>query len=171
MDGFTIASGAAGLVGLGLTLCQGLLKFYESWKGAEEDVKRMYSSVEQLAKTFILLRRSIQQGQFSKDVVAGVEESIQTCENGLLSLRKKLLKINGASQGNAGRSYRLRSQFQRVLYPFKESTIAKLKEICSDLQSNLALALETLQMQVIGSSLFSLPLFGFQRSAHWLTDY
>ena len=146
MDGFTIASSAAGLVSLGLTVCHGLLKFYESWKGAEEDVKRMYSSVEQLTKTFIYLRRSIQQSQFSRDVVARVEESINMCENGLLALRKKLLKINGASQGMAGWSYKLRSQFHRALYPFKESTIVKLKEICSDLQSSLGLALETLQM-------------------------
>ena len=146
MDGFTVASSAAGLVSLGLTVCHGLLKFYESWKGAEDDVKRMYSSVEQLTKTFIHLRRSIQHGQFSRDVVARVEESIRMCENGLLTLQKKLLKINGATQGNAGWSYKLRSQFQRALYPFKESTIVKLKEICSDLQSSLALALETLQM-------------------------
>ena len=146
MDGFTIASSAAGLVSLGLTVCHGILKFYESWRGAEEDVKRMYSSVEQLTKIFICLRRSTQQVRFSKDVVARVEESIQMCENGLVALEKKFLKINGASQGIAGWSHKLRSQFQRALYPFKESTIVKLKEICSDLQSNLGLALQTLQM-------------------------
>ena len=146
MEGFAVASSAAGLVSLGLTVCQGLLKFYESWKGAEDDVKRMYNSVEQLAKTFISLRRSIRQSQFSRDVVARVEESILMCENGLLTLKKKLSKINSASQANGGWSHRLRSQFQRALYPFKESTIVKLKEICSDLQSNLVLALETLQM-------------------------
>lgn len=146
MDGFTIASSAAGLVSLGLKVCDGLLKFYESWKGAEEDVKRMYSSVEQLTKTFIYLRRSIQQSHFSRDVVARVEESIHMCENGLQTLQKKLEKINRVSQGINGWSYKLRSQFQRALYPFKESTIVKLKEICSDLQSSLGLALETLQM-------------------------
>lgn len=146
MEGLAVASGAAGLVSLGLTVCQELLKFYESWKGAEDDVKRMYGSVEQLTKTFIYLRRSIRQNQFSGDVVARVEESIRMCENGLLALRKKLLKINCASQANGGWSHKLRSQFQRGLYPFKESTIVKLKEICSDLQGNLGLALETLQM-------------------------
>lgn len=146
MEGFAVASSAAGLVSLGLTVCQGLLKFYESWKGAEDDVKRMYNSVERLTKTFISLRRSIRQSQFSRDIVASVEESILMCENGLLTLEKKLSKINSASQANGRRSHRLRSQFQRALYPFKESTIVKLKEICSDLQSDLVLALETLQM-------------------------
>lgn len=146
MEGFAVASGAAGLVSLGLVLCHELLNFYESWKGAEDDVKRMYSSVEQLAKTLIYLRRSIQQSQFSKDVVASVEESIRMCESGLVALQKKILKITNASQANRGWSRKLRSQFERALYPFKESTIVKLKEICNDLQGNLALALETLQM-------------------------
>ena len=146
MEGFAATSSAAGLVSLGLTVCQGLLKFYESWKEAEDDVKRMYSSVEQLTKTFVYLRRSIRQNQFSRDIVARVEESIRMCENGLQALRKKLLKINSASQANCGWSHKLRSQFQRALYPFKESTIVKLKEICNDLQCNLTLALETLQM-------------------------
>ena len=146
MDGFSIASGAAGLVSLGLTVCQGLLKFYESCKGAEEDVKRMYDSVEQVTKTLKYLQHPIHQGRFSRDVAARVEESIQMCENGLFALRKKLLKILDASQGTAGWSSKLKSQFQRTLYPFRESTIVKLKEICSDLQSSLVLALETLQM-------------------------
>ena len=146
MEGFAVASSAAGIVSLGLTVCQGLLKFYESWKGAEDDVKRMYSSVEQLTKIFICLRRSIQQGQFSRDVVERVDESVQMCKNGLLALEKKLLKIKHASNSNPGWSHKLRSQFQRSLYPFKESTIVKLKETCNDLQSDLALALEILQM-------------------------
>ena len=146
MEGFAVASSAAGLVSLGLTLCQELLKFYESWKGAEDDVKRMYGSVEHLTKTLICLRRSIQQSQFSQDVVARVEESIRMCESGLAALQKKISKIAKSLQANCGWSQKLRSQFQRALYPFKESTIVKLKEICSDLQVNLALALETLQM-------------------------
>ncbi len=146
MEVFTVASSAAGLVSLGLTVCTGLLKFYESVKGAEEDVKGMYSSIEQLTKTFTYLRSSIQQSQFSKDVVARVEESIRMCESGLVALQKKLSKISNAVQANRGWSHKLRSEFQRALYPFRESTIVRLKEICRDLQGNLALALETLQM-------------------------
>lgn len=146
MEGFAVASSAAGLVSLGLTMCQELLKFYASWKGAEDDVKRMYSSVEMLTKNFICLRSSIQQTRFSRDVVARVEESIAMCESGVVALKKKLSKINGVLHANRGWSHKLKSQFQRALYPFKESTIVKLKEICSDLQGNLTLALETLQM-------------------------
>ena len=146
MEGFAVASSAAGLVSLGLTICEGLLNFYASWKGAEDDIKSMYSSVEVLTKVFICLRNSIQQTRFSKDIVAIVEESIATCKSGVEALKRKLSKINSVLQANYGWSHRLRSQFHRALYPFKESTIVKLKEICSDLQGNLTLALETLQM-------------------------
>ena len=146
MEGLAVASSAAGLVSLGLTICEGLLKFYASWKGAEVDIKSMYSSVEMLTKTFICLRNSIRQSRFSKDIVAIVEESIAMCKSGVEALKRKLSKINSVLQANHGWNHRLRSQFHRALYPFKESTVVKLKEICSDLQSNLTLALETLQM-------------------------
>ncbi|CAD6563814.1 MAG: hypothetical protein ASARMPREDX12_000073 [Alectoria sarmentosa] len=78
------------------------------------------------------------------------------CESGLVALQKKLAKISSALQANSGWSQKLRSQFQRALYPFKESTIVKLKEICSDLQGNLALALETLQIDSTSISLETL---------------
>ncbi|KAM0804719.1 hypothetical protein BDR22DRAFT_799687 [Usnea florida] len=146
MEGLAVASSAAGLVSLGLTICEGLLKFYASWKGAEDDIKCMYSSVEVLAKTFICLRNSIQQSRFSRDIVAIVEESIAMCKSGVEALKRKLAKIDSVLQANHGWSHRMRSQFHRALYPFKESTIVKLKEICSDLQGTLTLALETLQI-------------------------
>lgn len=38
MEGFAVASSAAGLVSLGLTVCRGLLEIYESVKGAQDDV-------------------------------------------------------------------------------------------------------------------------------------
>lgn len=146
MEGFAVASSAAGLVSLGSTVCEKLLRFYASWKGAADDVERMYSCVEVLTKNFMCLRNSIPQARFSKDIVARVEESIAMCESDVLALKKKLSKISSVLQANHGWSHKLRSQFHRGLYPFKESTIVKLKEICSDLQGNLTLALETLQM-------------------------
>ena len=146
MEAFAAASNAAGLVSLGMSLCQELLKYYESWRAAEEDVKRMYVSIETLTKTFICLRRSIQQSQQDSEILARVEESIAMCEGGIANLHRRVSKIKIAAQPNEGRSLRLNARLQRTLYPFRESTIVKLKEICTGLQGDLALALHTLQM-------------------------
>ena len=146
MEGFTIASNAAGLLNLGLAICHELLNYYESRKGAEDDVKRMYSSIESLTKTFLCLKRSIQKGHLGAEVVTRVEECIVLCEGALKGLQKRLEKIKNATQANPKWNQKLKKQFQRALYPFKESTIAKLKETCNGLQGELSIALDALQM-------------------------
>ena len=146
MEGFAIASNTAGLLNLGLAMCHELLMYYKSCKGAEDDVKRIYSSTESLAKTFLCLKRSIQKGHLGAEVVTRVEDCIVACESALKGLQKKLEKIKNATQANPKWNQNLKWQFQRALYPFKESTIAKLKETCNGLQGELSISLHALQM-------------------------
>ena len=146
LEGLGVASNVAGLVSLGISVCRGILDYYASWKDAEVDLKRMYSSVEALTKTFIVLRHLIEQNGFSSDSVTRVEESIAKCEGGIANLQKKLSKIKISTQASQQRSHRLKVQFQRALYPFRESTLVKLKEICNGLRDDLLFAMETLQM-------------------------
>jgi hypothetical protein len=40
-----IASGAAGIVSLGLEITQGLLKYYAAWRDQDKDIKAMYESL------------------------------------------------------------------------------------------------------------------------------
>jgi hypothetical protein len=77
-----------------------------------------------------------------------VNESIDSCEDGINDLKKKLKKIEGFSLDD-GWGGKAKSQFRRTLYPFKESTLAKLEEITSELQDQLGLAINVLQMLVI----------------------
>ena len=59
MDPLLIPASAAGLLLMGISICNGLLEYYTSWKDAEEDVSRMYSSIGALTKTLILIEKSI----------------------------------------------------------------------------------------------------------------
>lgn len=146
MEGFGVAANAAGLISLGLSICHELLKFYSAWKEAEVDLKRMYGTVESLTRTLLCLNRSIRQPLLGKEVVTRVEETIAMCETGISSLQRKISKIQLTKDVNDGWKKKFKAQLHRASYPFKESTIIKLKEICDDLQDHLALALETLQM-------------------------
>ena len=93
MEAFAVASSAAGLVSLGIEVCKGLLVYYQSWRTAESDVAGMYSSIETLAKTLILLDSVIKNGVFDQQIVKNVEKSILATATGLTSLKKKLDKI------------------------------------------------------------------------------
>lgn len=45
MEPLGLSSGAAGLISLGISVCQGLLDYYRSWKYAEDQVAYMYESI------------------------------------------------------------------------------------------------------------------------------
>lgn len=145
MDPVSIASSAVGILSFGLTVCHGLLEYYHSWKDAEGDVAKMYLAIQGLAKTLVLVKSAIQHKKFNRSIVSQIEESINSTEVGIISLNKKLdkLKINLPQDGWKEKS---KVQFRRALFPFKESTLVKLKELSNEQRENLSLAINILQM-------------------------
>lgn len=140
-----IASGAAGLVSLGIQLCQGLLEYYGSWKDADSEVMTTFNALEDLTKVLLLLQSTLTSRDIKLDTAAKVQASIALCQDGIAALQKKLHKVQLHPRGNA-MGERFRSQAWRILYPFKKSTLVKLQEIVGDLRGNLHLALTVLGM-------------------------
>ena len=145
MEAFGIASSFAGLVSLGMTVCNGILAYYSAWKDSNNDVRKMYEKMELLSKLFVVLRQSIENPLLERAVVLQVEEHIGLCENGINALNKKLDKIKINSQTTNPRE-KTRTYVQRSLYPFRESNLMKLTETCNELRDHLILALNVLQM-------------------------
>ena len=143
-DPFSVASGVLSVVSVGLTVCQGLLQYYGSWKDSQKDVAAMCASLEGLTKTFRLVEGTIKDRHFSQAIVDRVTESIDLCETGVDELDAKLLKVKMTPV--KGVEDQVRGQLRRALYPFKESTLLKLRETISDLRDNLSLAISTLQL-------------------------
>lgn len=145
LEAFGVASSTAGLISLGLTVCQSLVQYYRSWKDARSDVARMLVSVEALGKTFHLLQHTVQNKKFDASLVGRVDEALISCQAGLETLRKKLEKIKIASEEGGFRE-KMSNKIQRTAYPFRESTLVKLREIVNELRGDLGLALSALQM-------------------------
>ena len=68
------------------------------------------------------------------------------CEYGMNCLHKKLKKIRAMSPTGSKWNIMVRANLQRALHPFRETTLVKLKEISSDLQDHLYLALNVLHV-------------------------
>lgn len=158
-DPLSVTGSAVGIISLGLTVCQGLLQYYGSWKDHESNVASMFGSLERLTKILLLLEASIKDRGFNSKIVANVEESITACQSGITSLQKKLDKVK-AIQSPHGSWDKIRSHGRRALYPFKESTLVKLGEIITELRDNLNLAVETLHMWVTWTPLTCLLILG-----------
>lgn len=143
-----IASGAAGLLSLGIRLCQGLLDYYSSWKDAESEVLTTYTSIGGLTKILMLINSTLEERKVGPEALAKVLDNITLCRDGITNLREKLHKIQLHTVADVV-GERFRSQVWRVLYPFKKSTLVKLQEIVGELRDNLHLALSVLGMRAI----------------------
>lgn len=159
MEVIGISSGGAGLISLGITICKGLLEYYDSYVDAEIHVAQMYASIQALAKTLKLLQTAIQDDAFDSDIVDRVEGCIRSVSKGFQSLEKKLNKVRLVPLHDGWKA-RTQSQFRRTLFPFKESTLLKLKELGSELRADLSLALDVLQVDASAATLQKLDLFG-----------
>ena len=151
-DPFSITSSAAGVISLGLTVAHELLDYYESYKSSGSTIIAMYSQMESLASTLTLLNKVIDRGynQLDPEIARTVEGSIESCRESTEKLEKKLVKIRNASQSEPGGGLRqqLGKQVHKAMFPFKESTLVKLREIAMEFRNDLGLVLEILQMSV-----------------------
>ena len=96
-------------------------------------------------KTFVILERAISNASLDRDAVQRVKESIDSCESALSALNNKLVKIQRhTSEGS--RKERSWNHLKGAFYPFKESTLIKIKEYCNEIRDNLGLAAVALQM-------------------------
>ena len=164
MEALGVASGAAGVLSVAITVCQSLLEYYHSWKDAEDNVAKTYVSVEELTKILKLLATAIESKEFSGEIVSQIQDSIQSAAESLRSLGKKLDKVRIVTLQKDWKD-KAKAQFRRTLYPFKESTLVKLRELTSEARNNLSIALNLLQVDASAASLRRLGLLG-QQTAH-----
>lgn len=54
-----VAGSVVGIVSLGIQVCQGLLTYYDGWRGYKTDVDSTRESIEDLSSTLTLLRGSL----------------------------------------------------------------------------------------------------------------
>ena len=147
MAEFGIISSAAGIISLGITVCKGLLDYYSAFQDADTSVKQTHESIDAVAVTLVLIPIKLRENRKSLDAnaVSHVTSCVHSCATGIQALNKKLKKL---PVGQTGDGWIAKAEIvtRKALYPFKESTLVKLKEICNELKGNLLLALNVLHM-------------------------
>jgi hypothetical protein len=140
-----VVSGVAGLLSLGITVCKGILVYYDQYKGQRDDIDTMCASVERVGKTLLAISSLITGRKYTQSVVDIVNSSIVACQQGLDDLSKKLGKIRTLPPDKS-LDTTLANMKRKLMYPLRQSTLVKLREICDDLKENLGLALAALNM-------------------------
>ena len=76
-----------------------------------------------------------------------MEQCLGSCIGGLDKLQKKLHKLQ-THHVPSGVGQKAWTEIQRLCYPFKESTLVKLREIVSELRQHLSLAVQVLDLDL-----------------------
>lgn len=140
-----VLSGVAGLISLGITVVQGLLDYYKASRSSSDDINRMCESLAALGKTLMAILKLTNGKKLDNEILGNVASSVRSCQDGIRELQKKLDKVRPVAPDGKLRTLLVNSK-KRTLYPFRESTLVKMKEICNDLRGDLGLAVNALNM-------------------------
>ena len=151
-DPLSITGTAIGIISLGVQACQGIIQYYNQWKDFDKDVASMYASIDQLNRLFRLIEEKLDANSFSRLLsVHEINSSIKKCEKGILELKRRLEKIKskeplGTLPKKTVILLQLQEQGKRLLYPFQQGTLGKLRDTISELRDNLNPILHVVQM-------------------------
>jgi ankyrin repeat domain-containing protein 50 len=128
-DGFGVGAGIVGVVSLGLTVCQGLIKFYNSARSQQADVANAVRQLESVRSTLTVLEGVTKKTPpDSYGNVLNVESKIKLCGEGINSLSAYLKKCEPERK-------------QKIFYPFRRESLRELGQTLQSLQQNLSTAL------------------------------
>ena len=147
-DPFSVAGSAVGVVSLGLTVCQGLVEYYEAWRSQDDELSNFLQDCNDLTSTLTQLWNFLERPSSSpSNVVEHVTALVKRLSNRILQLQKILEQCRQTSLPQ-GISQKLGHTARRALYPFKRATIRSLREAIDDARQTLTAGVQVLQLYV-----------------------
>jgi hypothetical protein len=149
-----IASGAISIVAFAIDATKDILWYYGAWKNQGEDVEQMLTSVNGLKGTLESLQETIKPpASFPKNVVENVEKSIKSFNSCCDKLKDELKKVQETEPPKPGVRSKIRLHMRKAMYPFKDATLVKIRNVVSEARANLSLALDSLKLFVYSASI------------------
>ncbi|KAI7479392.1 hypothetical protein KC357_g4217 [Hortaea werneckii] len=142
-----VAGSAVGIASLGITVCQGLRSYIDSWKDYGPDVSYTRDLIADLQGTLVLLEESLKAGGLDAKRAARVISCLQSCKDGLANLGAKLYELQKYRKPE-GLRQKVCAELQKAAYPFRKDTLDKLRGDVADVRERLKLALQVLQLSV-----------------------
>ncbi|KIY01694.1 uncharacterized protein Z520_01832 [Fonsecaea multimorphosa CBS 102226] len=147
-DPFSIVTGFAGLISLGIQVTESLVEFYAAYKDQDANVARTTARIESLLTLFRSLDAALKKRTFQpdeQDLIKNIESSVHTCEDIIREMQDECAKLSKTSATDFKGALKVAGR--RVAYPFRQSTLQKLDEDVGEIRDNLSLALDVLQLR------------------------
>ncbi|KAJ4113667.1 hypothetical protein NW765_011273 [Fusarium oxysporum] len=147
-DPLSIASGVAGLVSLGLTLCGGLHNYFSNVKGRHQDIETASRSLTLLqSNIFIIQSSTLKLGHRHALSANGVNQGLANCEFELVALQQLMLNLT-REEGLSDITGKLRKQIKIARYPFDQKKLIQLQDQLSKANTTLSSFVQNFNLDI-----------------------
>ncbi|KLO92330.1 uncharacterized protein Y057_12069 [Fusarium fujikuroi] len=147
-DPLSIASGVAGLVSLGLTICSGLHNYFSAVKDRHRDIETASQSLTLLqSNIFIIQTSTLKLGQRHALSANGVNQGLANCESQLMALQQMMLDLT-RDEGLSDTKGRWRKQMVVARYPFDQKRLIQLQDQLSKANMTLSTFVQIFNLDV-----------------------
>ncbi|KAL5315856.1 hypothetical protein ACEPPN_016729 [Leptodophora sp. 'Broadleaf-Isolate-01'] len=151
-----IAGSAVGIISLGIQLCNGIISYYNGYRGQDADLDKTLQSLETLKGLLISLDAPLNGLASSSQAfiapAVNVEECITQCNTSLVELQKYLdkcrdvLPAGSESKRSLGDTFKI--QVKKALFPFRRDSLDSLKDNVDRVMKNLNTVIDILHLNV-----------------------
>lgn len=140
MDPFSIATGSAGLVSLGITICDGLLTYCRTYKSRENDLNVLGDHAGRLQMFLQAIEKRLQNGPVAD---ASFRATVMECFGACESCVQDAQALNGKysqvpATPNSSMRVRGKAALRKLQYPFEADRFETLRKQLNDFHSALS---------------------------------
>ncbi|KAF4953233.1 hypothetical protein FGADI_6208 [Fusarium gaditjirri] len=147
-DPLSIASGVAGLVSLGLTLCGGLHNYFSAVRDRHQDIETVARSLDLLqSNLFIIQSSTLKLGHRHALSANGVNQGLANCEPQLVILQQMMLDLT-RDEGLSDMRGKLRRKMTIARYPFDYKKLMQLQDQLSRANATLSNFVQNFNLDV-----------------------
>ena len=146
MAELAVAGSVVGLVSLSIQCCEGLTSYYSDFRSCSDEMNRTLQHMNEVTTICRNLERELQGRAQSTDptsqqvirLITSCHDNIQKLEHALNQCRITHLPANFTAK--------VQLFHAKMLYPFRKRTLRSLEEAVHSVQTNLGIALQTLEL-------------------------
>lgn len=150
----SVAAPVIGIISFGITVTQGLVKFYTAVRDQKSNTAKTAGKLNRLLDLLETLRTQLAGRKFDsdeQDLLNNIEISIQACDEFIRELDTVNKKFEDCSIDNISTAARAAKSTRRLVYPFRQSTLQKIEEDIEETVSHLSLSLQLLEQKSIAN--------------------
>ncbi|KAJ5640617.1 hypothetical protein N7528_000242 [Penicillium herquei] len=151
MAELSLVSSVAGVISLGLSVCQGLVTYSSHFKSFHDETGDVATKAKGLEIVLKAISDLISNPDAFNNSSSMVVERVKTASQCLLDCKQGLVKLKSSldevkRDSSSGKSQKAKQYLERFLYPLRRGTLVGRVDTIEGLQSNLEMALSSLRI-------------------------